>query len=80
MGWQHRGVAEADVENVALRRREDAVRRLAQLTRGRALTGLSHQEADDVIGTVATDDAHHFDPLPLLRKFYEYGTSVVVIG
>jgi hypothetical protein len=56
------------------------VRRLAQLTRGRALTGLSHQEADDVVGTVATDDAHHFDPLPLLRKFHEYGTSVVVIG
>lgn len=31
-------------------------------------------------GTVATDDAIGFDPLPLLRAFCDWGARVVVIG
>ena len=54
--------------------------RLAGQTRGRALTGRSHEEADDVAGTAATDDAIGFDPLPLLRALDEHGARVVVIG
>ena len=54
--------------------------RLGEQARGRALTGRSHEEADEVAGTVATDDAIGFDPLPLLRAFCDWGARVVVIG
>jgi hypothetical protein len=64
----------------AVQRLEDAIRLLAQQTRSRARTRRSHQDADDAAGTVATDDAIGFDPLPLLRALDEYGTHVVVIG
>jgi len=56
------------------------VRRLAEQTRSRPLTGRSHQDADDVTGTAATDDAHGFDPLPLLRALHDFGARVAVIG
>ena len=56
------------------------MRRLAEQTRGRPLTGRSHQDADDVTGTAATDDAHGFDPLPLLRALHDCGARVAVIG
>jgi hypothetical protein len=38
----------------AVTRLQDAVRRLAGQTRGRARTGRSHGDADDVTGTVST--------------------------
>ena len=75
---QDPGVAEAD--SAAIRRLRQAVRSQAGQTCGRALTGRSHEDADDVIGTAATDDAIGFDPLPLLRALDEHGARVVVIG
>lgn len=57
-----------------------AVERLAVLTGGRASTGRRHDDADDVEGTVATDDAVGFDPRPLLRACAAAGAPVVVIG
>jgi hypothetical protein len=39
-----------------------------------------HDEADDVAGTMETDDAIGFDPLPLLRTLHEHGAVVAVIG
>jgi hypothetical protein len=57
-------MAEADTGAAVVRLR-DAVRRLAGQTRGRPRTGLCHQDADDVTGTVLTDDALGFDSFPL---------------
>jgi hypothetical protein len=51
-----------------------------QAATGRPRTGRTHQDADDAAGTVATDDAIGFDPLPLLRAIDEHGATVVVIG
>jgi hypothetical protein len=59
---------------------KDSVVRIAEETRSRQLTGRSHQDADDAIGTALTDDALGFDPLPLLRALDESGAKVVVIG
>ena len=57
-----------------------AMGRLADETRGRPRTGLTHEDADDVTGTAGTDDAAGFDPLPLLRALDRAGARVVVIG
>jgi hypothetical protein len=75
--WQDAGVAGDDV---AVQRLRDAVARLREETRGRVLIGRSHEEADEVAGTVATDDAVGFDPFPLLRAFHDCGGKVVVIS
>lgn len=64
----------------ALRRLDQAVRQVAGLTRGRTASGLSHISADDVTGTIATDDAIGFDPRPLLRALHRCGAQAVVIG
>lgn len=61
-------------------RLDDAVARLARLTAGRPRTGRRHDDADDVEGTVATDDAIGFDPRPFLRACAEAGGRVVVMG
>jgi hypothetical protein len=63
-----------------LRRLEESVRRLREVTAGRERRGLSHDDADDVAGTVATDDAIGFDPFPLLRALQAHGAPVTVIG
>lgn len=63
-----------------LARLDAAVARLAALTVGRARTGTGHDDGDDVVGTVATDDAIGFDPRPLLRALDEAGAEVVVMG
>jgi hypothetical protein len=63
-----------------LGRLDDAVARLAALTAGRARTGTSHDDGDDQVGTVATDDAIGFDPRPLLRALDHAGAEVVVMG
>ncbi|MCX4745472.1 hypothetical protein OG455_08040 [Kitasatospora sp. NBC_01287] len=57
-----------------------AVTRTAELVRGRVATGLTHDDADDHQGTVATDSAIGFDPLPLLAELDRQGARVVVIG
>jgi hypothetical protein len=57
-----------------------AVHRIAELTRDRVRTGVGHDDADDDLGTVATDDAIGFDPLPLLRTLDRHGARVVAIG
>ena len=75
-----RGRPPPDRGQQALRRLEDATRRLAEQTRGRARTGRSHDQADEDAGTVATDDAIGFDPLPLLRTLDRHGARVVAIG
>ena len=59
---------------------EEAVRRLGEATAGRERHGLSHDDADDVTGTAATDDAIGFNPLPLLRILHERGAVVAVMG
>src|SRR5689334_19481485 len=69
-----------DETSAPARRLRQALRRLAGQTRGRPRTGLTHQDADDVTGTVGTDDAAGFDPLPLLRALDLAGARVVVIG
>jgi hypothetical protein len=46
----------------------------------RAGGGRTHQDADDEIGTIGTDDARDFDPLRLLRVLDAHGAPVVVIG
>lgn len=58
----------------------DAVQRTAELTRGRTPTGRGHDAADDIEGTIASDDAIGFDPLPLLRAFDRHGVRVVIMG
>jgi hypothetical protein len=67
-------------DGAAVQRLADAVGRLAARTRGRAPTGRSHEDADDVAGTVATDDALGFNPFPLLRAFWERDAKIVVMG
>lgn len=58
----------------------EAIHRLSVQTRDRPRIGLSHDDADDVVGTVATDDAVGFDPFPLLGAMQENGARVVVMG
>jgi hypothetical protein len=69
-----------DDASVPVRRLREALRRLADQTRGRPRTGLTHHDADDDTGTAGTDDAAGFDPLPLLRVLELGGARVVVIG
>jgi hypothetical protein len=64
----------------AVRRLRDAVARLGQETSARRRTNRSHHDADDTVGTVATDDAIGFDPFPLLRALHRHGAEAVVIG
>ena len=71
---------EGDGGDLAVRRLEEAVRLLRAETAGRERRGLGHEEADDVAGTVATDDAIGFNPLPLLRALHEHGAVVAVMG
>src|SRR2546423_7682930 len=60
-------------------RLRDAVARIDELTRGRPTTGLSHDDADGDVGTIASDHAIGFDPIPVLRAFAEHGARTVVI-
>ena len=40
----------------------------------------AHDDADDTVGTVGTDDAIGFDPFPLLRALSSDRTGAVVMG
>jgi len=71
---------EGDAGRQPIRWLEEAVRRLGEATAGRERHGLSHDDADDVTGTAATDDAIGFNPLPLLRTLHEHGAVVAVMG
>jgi hypothetical protein len=73
-------VLESDTGDLAIRRLEQAVFLLRAATAGRERRGLRHDDADDVMGTAATDDAIGFNPLPLLRALHEHGAVVAVIG
>jgi hypothetical protein len=73
-------MSEPDRDDAPVRRLREAVRQLADQTRGRPPTGLTHHDADDVTGTAGTDDAAGFDPLPLLRALDLAGARVAVIG
>lgn len=57
-----------------------AIDRIAEVTRSRPNTGLTHLDADEKAGTLATDDAVGFDPFPVLRALHINGANVVVIG
>jgi hypothetical protein len=57
-----------------------AARRTRELARNRTATGLGHQDADDDVGTIGTDDALSFDPIPLLEALHHHGVRAVVIG
>ncbi len=74
------GVLEGDAGDLAVGRLEEAVRRLRAATAGRERRGLRHDDADDVTGTAATDDAIGFNPVPLLRALHEHGAVVAVMG
>ena len=76
----NRQVLEGDTGDLVIRRLEEAVCRLRAATAGRERRGLSHDDADDVAGTAATDDAIGFNPLPLLRALHQHGAVVAVIG
>ena len=67
-------------DSIEIRRLRASVARLADLTSGRPRTGTTHDGADDTVGTVASDDAIDFDPIPLLRALHDCGATVVVIG
>ena len=69
-----------DDASAPVTRLREALLRLADQTRGRPRTGLTHHDADDDTGTAGTDDAAGFDPLPLLRALDLAGARVVVIG
>jgi hypothetical protein len=66
--------------NDPLERLRSAVRRLECEVRDRPPNGRRHDDADDVYGTMATDDAIGFDPEPLLTCLHHHGARVVVIG
>ncbi|MFI7636098.1 hypothetical protein [Nonomuraea sp. NPDC049400] len=63
-----------------LERLRAAARRTRELALTRAGTGLGHQDADDDVGTIGTDDALGFDPFPLLEALHHNGVRAVVIG
>jgi hypothetical protein len=44
------------------------------------LTGVSHHHADGIVGTLASDDAVGFDPLPVLGALADEGAPAVVFG
>jgi hypothetical protein len=72
--------ADASQGDIAFARLADALQRLAELTSGRRRAGVSHEDADEELGTVATDDAIGFNPLPLLRALHAFGARAVVMG
>jgi hypothetical protein len=71
---------EGEVADRGLTRLAAAVRKTAEVTRGRPVTGRFHQQADEAVGTIGTDDAIGFDPFPLLRALHQAGAKVTVIG
>jgi hypothetical protein len=52
----------------------------AERTTERASRGLRHDDADETVGTIDTDDAVGFDPRPVLAALSAQGAPAVVIG
>lgn len=77
---QEEQVGHYDVSSRAADRLRAAMIRTAELTAARAPTGRSHDDADDVRGTIESDDAVGFDPRPLLAALDRAGARAVVIG
>ncbi|MFF3984177.1 hypothetical protein [Streptomyces sp. NPDC001601] len=63
----------------ALRLRQ-AIARTGDATRDRVPVGRRPEEADDLLGTFATDGALGFDPFPFLQAIHDAGSRAVVIG
>jgi hypothetical protein len=68
------------VDLTPLERLRSAVDRVGRETSGRAHTGQMHDDADGEVGSLATDSAIGFDPLPVLRALSDSGAHVVVMG
>ncbi|MFF7274339.1 hypothetical protein [Streptomyces griseorubiginosus] len=66
-------------QTAALRLRQ-AIGRTEDATRGRGAVGRRPEDADDVLGTFATDGALGFDPFPFLQALHDVGSRAVVIG
>ncbi|MFF9623785.1 hypothetical protein [Streptomyces griseosporeus] len=66
-------------QTAALRLRQ-AIARTEDATRERRPSGRRTEEADDLLGTFATDGALGFDPFPFLRALHDAGSRAVVIG
>jgi hypothetical protein len=62
------------------RRLDAAIERIAAHVTARPRRGIAHDDADDTVGTIDSDDAVGFDPRLLLAAFDRYGARVVVIG
>jgi hypothetical protein len=63
-----------------LSRLDAAVRRIRELVGTRPRRGVSHDDADDVVGTIDCDDAIGFAPMTLLQALDRHGARAVVIG
>jgi hypothetical protein len=61
-------------------RLDDAVRRIREHVGTREHRGVSHDDADDVVGTIECDDAVGFAPRALLEALDRHGAHAVVIG
>jgi hypothetical protein len=79
-GWGASILAVESQDADAFERLGAAVRRTDDLTRKRVRSGRSHDDADDVAGTIDTDSAIGFDPHPVLAGLSRSGATVVVMG
>jgi hypothetical protein len=66
--------------DAALERLRVAVKRIRDHVGTRSPRGVSHDEADDVVGTIECDDAAGFAPMILLEALDRHGARAVVIG
>jgi hypothetical protein len=65
---------------IPLGRLDAAVARIRAHVAARPRRGIAHDDADDTVGTIDSDEAVDFDPRPLLAAFDRHGARVVVIG
>jgi hypothetical protein len=63
-----------------LRALDAAIDRIRAHVATRPRRGIAHDDADDTVGTIDSDEAVGFDPRPLLAAFDRHGARVVVIG
>jgi hypothetical protein len=63
-----------------LQRLRVAVQRIREHVGTRPPRGVSHDDADDVVGTIDCDDAAGFEPMILLEALDRHGARAVVIG
>lgn len=61
-------------------RLDAAVDEIRTYTRGRARVGVTHDNADEVDGTIASDSAIQFDPRQLLSELFATGADLLLIG